>query len=205
MVLQFLIPVALLFYLVERSRLDDEIRKCQEEIDDLRGWKNPAAARRVCSMVRRLSRHQCRDMDLTRCHLRGMALADQFMVRARLVGADLLGTNLSGSDLSGADLQGADLRMAILRRAGLQNTLLWGADLREASLAGARLDGALLKDANLAGADLTDADFSGASLLDVQGLAAEQLAGARSLHQAKLPPDLLRQIKAQHPQLLKKR
>ncbi len=198
MLLGMMVPLAVLLVVMERSRRRWEILRCRDDIEDLRGWKNPAAAVRIRGLVRRLSRLGITGLDLTRCHLRQMNLAEMGLAGARMVGADLEGANLSGSNLAGADLQGAVLRRAVLRRATLAGAILWGADLREAVLADADLQGALLKEANLAGADC-----SGARLADVRGLTADQLSRARSLGGADLPPALLAEVKNRHPELLR--
>lgn len=198
MLLGMVVPLAILLVMMERSRRRWEILRCRDDIEDLRGWKNPAAAIRIRGLVRRLSRLGITGLDLTRCHLRQMNLSEMGLAGARLVGADLEGTNLSGSDLAGADLQGAGLRRAVLRRTHLAGAILWGADLRDAVLAQADLKGALLKEANLAGADL-----SGARLAEARGLTANQLGTVRSLSDADLPPALLSEVKERYPALLR--
>ncbi|MGD8366508.1 MAG: pentapeptide repeat-containing protein [Desulfobacterales bacterium] len=198
MLLGMMVPLAIVLVVMERSRRRWEIRRCRDDIEDLRGWKNPAAAVRIRGLVRRLSRLGITGLDLTRCHLRQMNLAEMGLAGSRLVGADLEAANLSGSNLAGADLQGAALRRAVLRRTNLAGAILWGADLREAVLARADLHGALLKEANLAGAD-----FSGARLTEVRGLTADQLSGARSLSGADLSPALQAEVKERYPALLR--
>jgi hypothetical protein len=198
MMLGMALPLAVVLMVMERSRRHGEIRRCRDDIEDLRGWRNPAAARRMRGLVKRLTRLGVVDLDLTRCYLRQLNLSAMPLTGARLVGADMEGTNLSASDLSGADLQGAVLRRGILRRTRLSRAILWGADLREAVLVEADLKGAQLKEA-----DLTGADLAGARLDEVHGLGVEQLGRARSLHGASLPPKLLARVKERHPALLR--
>ena len=198
MMLGMALPLAVVLVVMERIRRRGMIRRCLDDIEDLRGWRNPAAARRIRGLVKRLTRLGIVDLDLTRCCLRQLNLSGMPLARVRLVGADMEGANLSGSDLTGADLQAAGLRRGVLRRTRLTQAILWGADLREAVLIEADLKGAQFKEADLAGADLT-----GALLDEAQGLGVEQLGRARSLHGASLPPKLLAQVRQRYPALLR--
>ncbi len=61
--------------------------------------------------------------------------------------------------------------------------------------------------ANLQGADLLstffeEADLRDANLKEVKNLTIEQLAGAKTLYQAKLDPELIKRIKKNYPYLL---
>ena len=57
----------------------------------------------------------------------------------------------------------------------------------------ADLSDADLSDADLSGADLRKADLSGANLTQVKNLSIEQLSKAKTLHEAKLSPELMKQ------------
>ena len=62
--------------------------------------------------------------------------------------------------------------------------------------------------ANLEGVDflstfLEETDFRGANLKGVKNLSIEQLQGVKTLFQAKLDSELMEQVKAKNPNLLK--
>jgi len=198
MLLGMALPLALVLVFMARHRRSWEIRRCRNDIEVMRGWKDPAAARRILALVRHLSRLGASGLDLSRCHLRQLNLSGMSLTGALLVGADLEGANLSASNLKDADLQGAALHRAVMRRADLSGSVLWGADMREAVLVEAELRGALLKEA-----DLTGADLSGARLGRARGLTAEQLGRAKTLHGSELPAPLLSQVRGRYPALLR--
>ncbi len=130
--------------------------------------------------------------------------------------AKLMSSNLEGAYLGGANLYGIDLIKTILK-----NAVLDVADLNGAGLIGAKMEGASVEYANMAyaklqGADLTGIDFKAVNLqgarfdkadcqrcnfLSAVNLTAEQLLKAFSLHEAKLPEDIKKQIEATKPEL----
>jgi hypothetical protein len=198
MLLGMALPLAVVLVVMARHRRFWEIRRCRNDIEVMRGWKDPTAARRILALVRHMSHLGASGIDLSRCHLRQLNLSGVSLSGALLVGANLESANLSGSNLKGADLQGAGLHRAVMRWADLSGSVLWGADMREAVLVEAELGGALLREA-----DLTGADLSGARLGQARGLTADQLGRVRTLHGSELPASLLSQIKARYPALLR--
>lgn len=143
--------------------------------------------------------------DLRRAQLRKAKIQYANLERANLRGANLLEANLRGANLRGADLGGANLRGADLsRRANLRGARLEGADLGGADLGGARLEGANLIGARLEGARLLGANLLGANLNGARNLTIEQLSEVRTLYQAKLDPELEKQIKEKLARLLEK-
>jgi ribosomal protein L29 len=127
---------------------------------------------------------------------------------------NLRATNLRKADLGDANLQRADLRGAHLEEAYLRDANLQGADLRGAHLQGANLGDAYLQGANLGSAHLQRANFRGALLkkADLEGahleyaenLNIDQLYKVKTLYNAKLDEDLLKQLKEKCPALFKK-
>ena len=106
----------------------------------------------------------------------------------------------------GADLEEFDLRGAYLDGADLEEANLSGADLRDADFKRARLRDADLKGANLERANLMDAilkgtNLEGTNLMWAMNLQAKQLCEAHTLYQAKLDPELEREVKKERPQL----
>ena len=115
----------------EEARHAARIRGWQEELEDLKGWAEPAATFRNLGLIRRLMQE-------------GAPIEAQL---AHLQGADLRGAHLEGAKLQRANLRAARLAMARLGGANLD-----GADLRDANLSRADLAGASLWEANLDGA-----------------------------------------------------
>jgi hypothetical protein len=86
-------------------------------------------------------------------------------------------------------LEDADLSLA-----NLQDIYLELADLRRTNLSRANFKGTKLRMADLMGANLTGA----------KGLTVAQLSTVRTLYKAQLDPQILEQLKKDHPQLLQK-
>lgn len=168
----------------ERRR---QIRRYQEEIGDLLGLESELAKHRIIGNIKRLNREEAVATNLEQAHLR----------EANLGGANLRGAKLTQADLSGATLSNTDL----------SETALVAADLSDSYLFRADLSGADLFNADLSGADLQEAEFRGAILMltdlrDVKNASVEDLCTAETLHRAKLDPEMERQVREQHPQLL---
>ena len=133
-------------------------------------------------------------VDISRLDLSRLALSSIELQRGNLTQ-----TVLKQTDLRGANLREADLTRANLKEANLQGTDLTGANFREANLQGANLAKANLRDANL-----KNADFQGADLESVLNLTLEQLSEVKTLYEAKLHPELLRQMEKAYPRILEK-
>lgn len=168
----------------ERRR---QIRRYQEEIEDLLGFESEQAKHRIIGNIKRLNREDAVATNLERAHLR----------KASLGGANLSGAKLTQADLSGATLSDTDL----------SETILVAADLSESNLFRADLSGADLFNADLSGADLQETNFLGANLMltdlrDVKNASAEALCAADTLHRAKLDPGMEKQIREHDPDVL---
>tara|TARA_R110000787_G_scaffold22528_8_gene65334 strand:- start:130 stop:708 length:579 start_codon:yes stop_codon:yes gene_type:complete len=135
-----------------------------------------------------------------RCDLRGASLAHKDLRGVDLSGAHLIGANLETADMRGANLGGAWLARANLRHANLAGASLLGAYLVDADLTGADLKKANLRDSMLARAELTNANLDeaalsganmqGTKLLQVQGLAQDQLSASCGDADTNLPRGL---------------
>lgn len=118
--------------------------------------------------------------------------------------ANLQRANLRLSKLQGANLFKAKLQRANLFKANLQGANLEKANLQEAQLIKANLQEADLRWANLQVADLADADLQGAYLMGAnlqkaKRLTAKQLVQAKTLYEAKLDPELERELREEYP------
>ncbi len=184
-----------------------EIRRYQEEIDDLREWDNEEAARRIADNIKELNRSGITNIRLERCYLvradlekvdlseadLSYANLKQAELReASLFSAKLRLANLNSADLSHANLGHVDLRQASLfsaklREADLSYADLNYADLREADLSQTNLREADLSHADLSQADLREADLSQANLREAKNWTHQQLSQAISLVGATLP------------------
>jgi uncharacterized protein YjbI with pentapeptide repeats len=194
--LDVLLIGVLLLWLLEKGRRRFAIERHRDEIDDLRGWHALEAAYKIKGRVSRLNRCGVSDIDLSLCYLENMVLTGAKLRGAKLVGCRLRGANLAEAELVRADLQGADLSGGLFWNTDFRDALLW-----EANLSGALLEGADLRGANLQDADLRSANLTGADLRSVQGLRADQLAGAETLREARLDDGLVARIKRDFPRL----
>ena len=126
---------------------------------------------------------------LHRATLAGVNLSKSDLSESYLIEANLAETDLTEAYLYKTNLVDANLRDVHLNGANLTAVQLMGANLRQANLSDAILHEADLSGADLTAADLTNAELTGADLTGCI-VTADQLATARSLHSAKLPPDV---------------
>lgn len=134
------------------------------------------------------------EVNLVSCYGRnarfqGAKFRNADMRGARIIYSDFQGADFSLADLSGASLWGSNFRSARLFHTNLQEANLSRADFSEADLKGVILRGADLWCANLQG---------------VKNLNAEQLSEAKTLYQAKLDPELRKEMLEKYPHLLEK-
>jgi Pentapeptide repeats (8 copies) len=132
------------------------------------------------------------DAHLEEVNLSGANLSRAYLLEADLRATNLTGTNLSRAyllraNLSAADLSAADLSWADLAGATFFVTKLIAANLFRADLTGAKLGG------DLFAARLFEARLSGADLSGAVRLTNEQLAGAITDEETKLPEYLARE------------
>jgi len=171
-----------------------------------------------------LSGADLRGADLRGAELESAKLRGANLQRAKLSGANLGGAFLDTANLREADLERADLKMADLREANLERANLEGANLEGADLQGANLkdanleganlqrvylkradlEGANLQRVNLEKADLDQADLMNANLRKAKGLPIKKLSKVKTLYEVKLESPLKKQIKRDHPHLLRK-
>jgi hypothetical protein len=140
-----------------------------------------------------------KDANLRDANLRGAYLSGAYLNNANLREANMNCTDLGCADLPAADLSGADLSGADLNAADLN-----GADLSGADLSGASLRGANLNEADLSGADLSGAYLRKANLINVLGLTIEQISKVKTLYEASLSFERIKQVRKKYPHLLER-
>lgn len=177
MLFDILIIGTFIFALHSIAEKRREIKRYQEEIDDLRWWETEEATFKIVGNIIRLNRNGVTNIDLAACYLKKASLK-----YVELKSAFLHQANLQEADLEGANLQKTDLGMA---------------NMQNANLMIANLEGANLNDANIEGAD-----FDHANLHNVKNLTIEQLSKVKTLHEAKLDSGIMEQIKRDYPNLL---
>jgi hypothetical protein len=111
---------------------------------------------------------------------------------------------LNRAGISNIDLYFCFLKEARLGDVDLQDSGLRGANLQEAELSEADLRKARLRGANLQGAFLDAADLSGADLKYAKDLTIAQLSEVKTLFEAKLDPDLEKEMRDKYPHLFEK-
>ena len=155
--------------------------------------------------VANLSGAYLQSANLEQAQLQKVKLCDAHLQEADLSSANLTGACLNAAWLTKSFLPGAVLTNARLVRAHLRRAFLGGADLRSALLGGSDLRQAkLTSGAKLGGADFRNADLEGADLTSADGLTAEQLSLACTLHNAILDRDLSDEIRSRYPSLLER-
>ena len=139
--------------------------------------------------------------DLSNAYLTGASLSRVDFSNTRLNNARLNGADFSRSNLSRGSLKGAYLSKANLAGADVTDTDLRGANLEYTDLSDADLGQANLS-ANLTGANLSRANLTRANLKAAASINLRQIASARTLHGAILPPAVLDQVRKYYPHLL---
>ncbi len=134
---------------------------------------------------------------------------------SNLIGASFISAKLNPANLEESELCDTNFQKANLAGANLQKAkLFWTEDTKESKIYRANLqetilDNAKLTKANLAGAILANASFIETNLQEAElretiGLTVEQLSKVKTLYNAKLDPDLEKEIKEKYPHLLEK-
>jgi len=190
MLMDILIFTILIVFInvVREKRL--KIERYKEEIDDYRNWNEMTASYRLAGILRRISRYEVKELNLSDCNLKNGRLPYIFLEKANLAYTVLEEANLylarcHGAIFYEANLKGANLRNADLRNAVLRNAVLWGLNSesvpnRASSIINEPSNARTLI-ANLKNADLTGADLTGAKIK------IGQYKGVRSLEGATMP------------------
>jgi len=127
----------------------------------------------------------------------------EYSITKDVYALNLCGTNLQGADLHGACFYGADFEGSNLQDANLEWVRLRGSSLAGANLKGVNFDGAELIGSYFKGADFSEAklkraDLQGTNLKETINLTIEQLLEVSSLFQAKLDPELEKELRAKN-------
>lgn len=227
MLIELFIIVLMIMWITKAVEKRNKIKIYKEEIEEFRHWESDEAKYRIVGNIKRLNRLGIYKIDLSSCYLKKAVLRN-----AKLQGSDLLMANLQDCDLSGTDLEGARLCGINLQNAILLNTNITGADLSDSQLQNVNLvkttidrviwTSCNLSDANISGmnfentdlyevnftnANLDNTNLKGASLqfailTGTRNLTIEQLGEVKSLWNASLDDNLLKQVQAKFPHLL---
>ena len=142
--------------------------------------------------------------DLSNSELMDTDLTGADLSNAKLASANLFDTIFESANLRSANLSNAVLRSARLRSADLSNGNLSNSNMKLANLSNANLSNSNLNNANLSKSNLSNSDLSNADLRSVKGLTIKQISAVKSLHGAKIDPELLEQVKGKYIYLLRK-
>jgi BTB/POZ domain-containing protein KCTD9 len=156
MVFDLLVIGYFVFWLQRVGDRQKEIKRYQEELEDLRNWRSEESCYLSVRNIKRLNA-----LGVSRLHLEG-----HYLVKAELSRFDLADADLIGADLTDAMLIGTNLVRANLGCTNLTRAFLTEANLSGATLIKTNLSGACLADVNLSGAVLRGTNLSGASLKD---------------------------------------
>lgn len=193
------------------------IRRCLDEIDDIRFWKSAEASYKILSNVKRLLRDNVKKIDLNNCYLRNLNLNFANLTGANLNYADLEQSTLIDANFVFARLNQANFNDTNLNRANMSNSLLSGASLKrtkgiktnfeKACLIKANFQDTFLIEANFKECDMSGADFENANLYmpdfrGVKGLVPEQLSRAKMIVKPKFDEELEKEILEQFPEIL---
>jgi BTB/POZ domain-containing protein KCTD9 len=209
----------LIFWLNKNGEMRQRIRTYKDEIDDFRLWESEEAAFRTVGNIKRLNRHNIREINLVNCHLSrtnlnyvnlaGSNLNSADISNAFLIETNLENTRLNQTNLENSNLNQANLKGAYASGANFKDAYLIKAQLENAFLIKSNFKNAFLMESNLRGCYLTGADFDNASLYKAdlrgaKGLTIEQLTKAKTLYLAQFDEEILNQIKSSIPELVGK-
>ncbi len=209
----------LIFWLNKNGEMRQRIRTYKDEIDDFRLWESEEAAFRTVGNIKRLNRHNIREINLVNCHLSrtnlnyvnlaGSNLNSADISNAFLIETNLENTRLNQTNLENSNLNQANLKGAYASGANFKDAYLIKAQLENAFLIKSNFKNAFLMESNLRGCYLTGADFENASLYKAdlrgaKGLTIEQLTKAKTLYLAQFDEEILNQIKSNIPELVGK-
>ena len=227
MLIEFFAIILMVMWITLSSEKRNKIKIYKEEIEEFRHWESDEAKYRIAGNIRRLNELNITEINISLCNLKGAILRG-----VNLQGCDLLMANLQGCDLSGSNLAGARLCGVNLQNAILRNANLTGADLSDSQLQNIYLPKTTIKDvcwtsSNLSGANLSGMNFQNADLYEVnfknadlsntnlqganlqfaqlsgaRNLTIEQLGEVKSLWNATMDDNLLKQVQIKFPDLL---
>ena len=194
------------------------IKRCIDEIDDIRYWKSQEASYRILANVKRLLRDNVTKIDLNNCYLRNINLNFAILKGANLNYADLEQSSLIDTNFMFARLNQANFNETNLNRANLSNSLLSGASMKrtkgiktnfeKSCLIKANFQDAFFIEANFQEADMSGAEFENANLYmpdfrGVKGLLPEQLSRAKMIVKPRFDEELEKEISEAYPEMLK--
>lgn len=194
------------------------IKRCIDEIDDIRFWKSQEASYKILANVKRLLRDNVTKIDLNNCYLRNINLNFAILKGANLNYTDLEQSSLIDTNFMFARLNQANFNDTNLNRANLSNSLLSGASMKRAKgiktnfekscLIKTNFEDAFFIEANFQEADLSGADFDNANLYmpdfrGAKGLLPEQLSRVKMIVKPRFDEELENEIKETYPEMLK--
>ncbi|MEK4894246.1 MULTISPECIES: pentapeptide repeat-containing protein [Bacillus] len=218
----FIFTVILSFFTKKRD-FENEIKTYKEMVEEFRELKTDTASQKISYCIRKFSEYEIENVNLTRCHLKGVKLWPNDDGPIKLIEARLNGSNLSFSNmkkiiLTQSDLQAVHLQEANLQSANLEGTILKnircdktnfrGANLQKTNLSGAVLENSIFKNTDFRGADLSNVSFKGSEFQDanfkgVLNLDISKLVECKSLKKAKFDRNINEEINSIKPDLLR--
>ncbi len=140
--------------------------------------------------------------------LSSTGLRNQNLREINLSKANLEGANLQGANLEGANLVEASFGMDSLKSARNWTLAYYSNNELLVKLGLPEMHNKLIKESNLKGYDFQGANLQKAMLWyailqKAKNLTIKQLSKAKTLYGAKLDPELMEQVKEEHPHLLK--
>lgn len=190
---------------IERIRRNKEnrIQDYQDEIEDFRGWDDPAAARRIRGSIIRLNRLDSYNIDLQDCYLRDVNLKNIILEGSNCVNTtfknsmltsttftrcELWSSNFRGSDCMQSSFTNCEIN-ASFENANLDRCSFINCNLNESTFVGVK---------SMFGADFTNTDLSKVAV------EPRLLLSASTLYGAKLDPELRKIIESAKPHLFKR-
>ncbi|BAO56197.1 pentapeptide repeat-containing protein [Nonlabens marinus] len=130
----------------ERTKIENDVERYKEELDDLRGWRSDEAKFRIQGIAKRLLKLNESKLDLSNCHLKTTSITDNL-------------TNFHNWNFSGADLS-----LNIFIDKDFQDVNFTGAQFNNSSfglcnLKGCKFDKAEIETLNFNKCDLSSTTF----------------------------------------------
>ncbi|MCB2168425.1 MAG: pentapeptide repeat-containing protein [Deltaproteobacteria bacterium] len=222
-------PSSVFLSFVRRVEYSESVQTITRTIEQYKNSLQGAKLSWIIMKDSNLSGGNLRNADLFKVDFENANLSEVSLLNARLIGANFKYARLNNVDFGKSDLTGAKFEKASLKGANFENAkfspypLEMSIDYEKAGVT-AKIEGESLEDIEsqtdklmkstklnksqlliltlFRSANLNNADLSNTNLIGAEGLYVEQLCSTRTLHNAKMDPELEDQVRIQCPERL---
>lgn len=189
-----------------------------EQIDDFRNWNSEEASFRVAGLIKRLNRNGETKIDIHQCFIKGVRLEslkiedsncyqtnfnNSSMKNVEFINCKLKGSSFRQLSASSITFEHCFMRIIQSQNAEITGSSFLDCDLVRANFRNTDLKGTIFKDSDLEDTVFENANLENTNFLGCKNLTLSQILTARSIKSIKLEPDLLTELKVNHPAKVK--